>query len=335
MKIPARRKALFLLLTVCVVTALFLVFGTELLFHEKSKSPSAVRFMSTEARLQRGSYLVNAVARCPYCHSKLDWALPGAPPKANGFLAGRVFADEGFPWLTAPNLTPDIETGVGLWADETLARAIREGVGHDGRILVPTMPYRSFRRLSDEDLASVILYIRSIPAIRNELPKTQTPPMISRNLTTPESITNPVPQIEPMNQVAYGRYLVEICACEACHTPQDDRGLPMDGLAFAGGFVFETPIGRLASPNITPHPSGIPDYDNEMFVRVIRTGRVGARNLNPEMPWGYFRHMTNEDLDAIFGYLKTVRPIKHSVDNGEPATYCRVCSRTHGFGERN
>ena len=66
--------------------------------------------------------------------------------------------------IVAPNLTPDPETGAGNWTDDQLARAIREGIGHDGRALFPMMPYTHFREMSDEDLASVIVYLRSLTA---------------------------------------------------------------------------------------------------------------------------------------------------------------------------
>jgi hypothetical protein len=56
----------------------------------------------------------------------------------------------------APNITPDVETGAGIWSGDQLTRAIREGVGHDGRALFPFMPYPDFRALSDEALASII-----------------------------------------------------------------------------------------------------------------------------------------------------------------------------------
>ena len=70
----------------------------------------------------------------------------------------------------APNLTPDPETGAGSWTDDQLARAMREGVGHDGRALFPIMPYQHYRNMSDEDLASVVVYLRSLPPVHNQLP---------------------------------------------------------------------------------------------------------------------------------------------------------------------
>jgi hypothetical protein len=73
--------------------------------------------------------------------------------------------------VVAANLTPDRATGIGNRTDDMLARAIREGVGHDGHLLDPTiMPYEFYHSMSDEDLASIIVYLRSIPAIRNYLP---------------------------------------------------------------------------------------------------------------------------------------------------------------------
>ena len=76
-------------------------------------------------------------------------------------LPGKVYA---------PNITPDAETGAGNWSDDQLARAIREGVGHDGRALFPLMPYPDFHSMSDEDLASVIVYLRSLPPVHKPRP---------------------------------------------------------------------------------------------------------------------------------------------------------------------
>ncbi len=59
--------------------------------------------------------------------------------------------------VIASNLTPDSETGAGTWSDDALARAIREGIGHDGRTLFPIMPYESYRHLADEDVASIVV----------------------------------------------------------------------------------------------------------------------------------------------------------------------------------
>ena len=113
------------------------------------------------------------------------------------------------------------------------------------------------------------------------------------------------------------------------------KGQNIPGMDFAGGFVLEGPWGRVASANITPDPSGIPYYDEALFIQTMRTGYVKARELNQIMPWWHFRNLTDEDLKAIFGYLRTLKPVKHRVDNTEPPTLCKLCGSRHGLGDRN
>ena len=103
------------------------------------------------------------------CHSPLDVSGGGLKVAEGKAFAGRPFAPDGVPFATAPNLTPDRETGIGTWSDDMLARAIREGISHDGRAMFPVMPYQKFRRMSDEDLAALVVYLRSLPPIRNPM----------------------------------------------------------------------------------------------------------------------------------------------------------------------
>ncbi len=70
-------------------------------------------------------------------------------------------------------------------------------------------------------------------------------------------------------------------------------------------------------------------------MKTIRTGKVGTRVLNSRMPWVYFRNMTDEDLKAIFAYLRTIAAVKHRVDNTESPSYCKRCGQTHGLGNLN
>jgi len=189
--------------------------------------------------------------------------------------------------------------------------------------------------MSDEDLASVVAYIRSIKPVRNALGVTSLPEEIKQSLPPVEHISEPVASPDFSDPVKRGEYLVTIGNCTECHTPKDKRGAPLPGLDFAGGFVLEGPWGKVASANLTSDPSGISYYDERMFIDVIRTGQVKARQLSSIMPWNYFRNMSDEDLKAIFAYLKTVTPVKHRVDNTETPTLCKVCGFRHGFGDRN
>lgn len=98
---------------------------------------------------------------------------------------------------------------------------------------------------------------------------------------------------------------------------------------------MEGPWGRVASANLTSAPSGISYYNENIFLKVMRTGQVGARQLNPIMPFSFYRGMTDEDLSAIFAYVHQLPPVKHRVDNTLPPTYCKICKQRHGAGDQN
>jgi len=300
------------------------------------RSLSNVRFDPTRARLERGKYLAEGVLGCFDCHSQRDWTMDGAPVIQATRGGGAVFPDAGAPGrIVAPNISPDTETGAGTWTDDMFARAIREGISHDGRTLFPIMPYQGFSKLSDEDLASVIVYVRSIPPVRNQLPKTEIPfPVNLLIRDAPRPITSPVPAPDLPDQVQRGAYMAQLAGCAQCHTPSV-KGKPIAGLELAGGSRFEGPWGEVSSANLTPDPSGIPYYDEAMFLKAIRTGHVGARKLSPVMPWQVYKNMNDQDLKSIFAYLKTLAPVTHRVDNAEPPTFCRRCNSKHGLGVLN
>lgn len=293
-------------------------------------------FERTPARLRRGKYLVEAVLACNHCHTPLDWTKHDPPIPSGMELAGVDLGTDNVGHLVIPNLTPDPETGAGKWTDDMLARAIREGIGHDGRALYSLMPYRLFRLLSDEDVASVVVYLRSLPPARNPLPKTQLNSSVQNTTQNkPRPITEPVLAPDLSTPVKRGAYLVSIIGCAECHTPEDEKGDSIASMRFGGGLIFAGPWGKVASANLTPDASGIPYYNQALFIRALRTGYVGAREINPVMPWWIFRNMTDEDLTAIFAYLKTLKPVSHRVDNSVPPTRCPLDGAMHGAGDRN
>ena len=323
-------------LVVVLSVAISLTIGWRPFIGPRARPLTDRTFESTPQRLARGQYLANNLG-CFECHGEYDWTRHDAPLIEGTRGAGYSdFPMAGLPGhIVPPNITPDPETGAGRWTDDMLARAIREGIGHDGRALFPFMPYPDFRYASDEDLASVIVYLRSIPPIRKALPPTEIIfPVKYLIRTVPQPITEPVPEPDLSTPVKRGQYLVTIAACADCHTPQT-KGQPIRGLEFAGGFILEGPWGRLASANITPDASGISYYDEALFLEMVHTGYVKARKINQIMPWEDFRGLTDEDLKGIFAYLRTLKPVKHRVDNTEPPTYCKLCGFSHGAGNQN
>jgi mono/diheme cytochrome c family protein len=324
-------------LALLLAAAISLTIGWRPFIGPRERALTTRKFEATPERLARGKYLTENALDCFACHSQRDWTQHDAPliPGTEG--GGQdPFPLEGLPGkVYPPNISPDKETGAGNWTDDQLARAIREGIGHDGHALFPMMPYENYRHLSDEDLASVIVYLRSLPPVHHVVPKTELIfPVKYLIRSVPQPITAPVPPPDLSTPVKRGEFLVRVAGCRDCHTPQKN-GQPLPGLDLAGGWVMQGPWGYVASANITPDPSGISYYDETLFLDVMHTGYVKARKLAPIMPWWVHRGLTDEDLKAIFAYLRTVPPIKHRVDNTDPPTPCKVCGFAHGAGDRN
>ncbi|MBP6823618.1 MAG: cytochrome c [Acidobacteria bacterium] len=300
----------------------------------KARTVTNRTFESSPARMERGKYLVKNVMGCFYCHSDRDWKGEGAVPIEARKGAGAVFYG-GPGKLFAPNITPDKETGVGNWSDDELARAIREGVSRDGHALFPIMPYMNYRKLPDEDLASLIVYLRSIPAVKNSVEKSKLDFPLNLLVNTMPQPLEAAVTADLSTPAKRGEFLATMGSCSDCHTQVNEKGEPLPGMYLAGGFTLNEPTGETTAANITPDPSGISYYDETLFLEVMRTGQIKARKLNPTMPWSIYGKMTDEDLKALFAYLKTVPAVSHRVDNTEKATPCKVCKGKHGFGDRN
>lgn len=328
-----------------IVLALLVVLGVAVtktigwrpIIGPRHRALTARKFESTPQRLVRGEYLVQHVALCILCHSEHDFKERDAPVIQGMLLAGAHMDEEGIPGdVYSPNLTPDPETGAGRWSDDQWSRAIREGIGHDGRALFPMMPYGNFRSMSDEDVAAIVVYLRTVQPVHHQQPATKLIfPVNYLIKAAPEPLTDPVPEPDRSTPEKRGAYPVKMATCSDCHSPSDDHGNEIPGLDFSGGNLFVGPWGSVASANITPDVSGISNYDKKLFIQVMRTGMVGARPLRFLMPTSLFRGMTDDDLSDIFAYLKTLKAVHHRVDNNLPPTYCKLCRQKHGAGDQN
>lgn len=311
--------------------------GWAVVLGPKARPVTDRRFEPSPARLARGEYLVESAA-CFHCHSEHDLSTPEYPVAAGRKGAGWDMPIPELGQVVARNITSDPETGLGNWTDDEIARAIQEGVSRDGSALFPIMPYMNYRNLDDEDLASVIVYLRTVPPVRQVRARSKLifPLSILVNVM-PQPIESHAPVARTTPQ-ARGEYLVRtVTGCQDCHSPQKD-GVPLPGLELGGGSKFNDPGQNMApvhSVNITSDASGIAHYDEGLFIEVLRTGVVGGRQLTHIMPFHSFRNLTDDDLRDMFAYLKSVPPVKHRVSNTDPKTLCPVCGETHGLGDRN
>ena len=314
-------------LVLLVVVALAAIGVSYLALRKPAQKPAAAeKIEATPERLARGKYLAHHVSMCIDCHSEhtLAYGMPQKPGRegVSGLIWDRRI---GFPGtLAAANITPDPETGLGKWTDGEILRAIREGVDREGKALFPIMPYGHFRHMSDEDAKSIVAYLRTLPAQRYEEPKKSLDlPLNFVEKFVPKPVEAPVPAPDRGDTVAYGKYLTTIAACGECHTPKDDKGQPLPGMEFAGGFEMHGPGFRVVTSNITPHPSTyMGRATKEEFIARFRsfasftaeTAPPAPKGRNTLMPWISYAGMTDEDLGAIYTYLKTLPPVDHKVN---------------------
>ncbi len=281
-----------------------------------------LKFDHTEDRVARGRYLANSVAVCMDCHSTRDWSRFSGPlvPGTLG-SGGEAFTQElGFPGrFYAKNITPH---GIGDWTDGELLRAIAAGVGRDGKAFFPVMPYLSYGSLDKEDLLDIIAYLRTLAPVASVVPPSE--PDFPMNLILNTIPSKPAFTVRPgkTDQVAYGKYMLTMAACAECHTKQE-KGSPVPGMDLAGGFEFKLPMGSvLRSSNITPDKeTGIGHWSEDAFVSRFKMyaeasytpPAVNGSEFQTIMPWTMYATMEEDDLRAIYAYLRTVPPVNHRV----------------------
>ena len=287
--------------------------------------PLEVKVAITPARLARGKYLFN-LADCDGCHSPRDFSRFNGPVIASGRGKGFVFPPElGLPGMVAPrNITPDAETGIGQWSDGEKIRAIREGISKDGTALFPMMGYESFRHMSDEDTYSLVAYLNTLAPVKNAVPRSRIAFPVSLLMKSAPQPAGHVAEPDRSNKVKYGEYLVTLAGCMGCHTPAK-KGKPLPGLTLAGGEQFAFPGGMtVVSANITPDlQTGIGSWSEQDFLdrfyQYKEYVEKGAPAVGPEsftlMPWLNFAQLEPEDLQAIYAFLRTQKPVYHAVDS--------------------
>jgi mono/diheme cytochrome c family protein len=269
-----------------------------------------VKAPDTPEAIERGRYLAEAMTGCAPCHSPIDESRPGDFPVADMVYAGRTFSEEmGFPGtIVAANLTPDPETGIGRWTDGEIVRAMREGIGRDGRALFPLMNYPHYRDLSDEDVLAIVAYLRTQTPIRHDPGRTSLNFPVNFLIRTVPRPVDGSPAGYPPPGVERGRMMMNVMLCGECHTPSE-QGQPVAGMALAGGSPMTGAWGTVYAANITSHPSaGIGAFSDEDLRRVFREGKNRAGRELWVMPWSVTRNLTDEDLDSLIAALREVPP---------------------------
>ena len=255
------------------------------------------------AVIMRGKHLVFGAGHCADCHSKsnVDSLLKLGQDVP---LTGGMMFELPLGKLYTKNITPDKETGIGNYTDAEIARALRYGVHPDGTVVYAFMP---FHNMTDEDMTAIISFLRIQKPIQNKVPdhelnllgKTVKAFMIKP--TGPDGEV--AKQITRDSSVAYGKYLANnVANCGGCHTERSLSGAFI-GEPFAGGSKIENFI----TPNLTIDSSSrIFGWSRKNFVDRFRMGKLISKS---PMPWQSFQRMSDEELKAIYAYLKTLKPV--------------------------
>jgi mono/diheme cytochrome c family protein len=261
---------------------------------------------AAQTPLERGRYLVDTVMTCHNCHTPMG---PNGPQFDKALSGGLRFDEPPFD-VTASNITPDPDTGIGKWSDADIKKALQFGIRPSGVRLAEIMPSGYYQILTPGDLDGIVAYLRSIRPVANKVRdpvyKIQVPHQVF------PGAEKPMAPADLNDKVKRGFYLVTIAHCLECHTP---FGPPGSGVDFQnslgkGGRDFHGPWGLSVSRNITSSKTkGIGDWTDAEIKRAITQGeRKDGTKLKPPMGFPYYARMTDGDLDAMVAYLRTLPP---------------------------
>jgi mono/diheme cytochrome c family protein len=256
---------------------------------------------------ERGAYLVNGVGGCSNCHT------PRGPGGATDLLLDKRLSGSTQTFqapqytVKGSNLTPDRATGLGAWTDDQIKIAIAQGKSRDGRQLAPNMPSAAYAIMTARDRDAIVAYLRGIPAVSNAVqkPEYKAPFEITQ---FPDNTEWPEENLK--DTVKRGQYMAALGHCMVCHS----KGTPPDKMDYVngmggGGRKFGAQQ-NVTAANLTT--KGVASWTLAEFKRALQEGvSKDGRKLNPPMVdfAQYYKTMTDDDIGAIFAYMKSLKPV--------------------------
>jgi len=301
------KKTIKITLAVLVPISLFLLY-VQFSYQRVFEAPAitGISAKTDSVTVERGKYLVLGAAHCYTCHMPDSLLQKGMKqPMLGGYVFETPFAQ-----FNTPNLTSDVETGIGSYTDEQLARAIRYHINHDGHAMVGFMSYNS---MSDDDLTAVVSYLRTVPAVKNKVPGhnyNMLGKILMRFMIEP--VKAEVQNVTPDSTAEYGRYLAyNVTNCNGCHTQRDATG-QIVGKPMAGGSSWDYEDAVYTSPNLTFNDSTgrIVQWSQQEFINRFRMGKVFPHT---PMPWGAYQSLSDRDLSALYKFLKSLTPVHNEI----------------------
>lgn len=298
----AARVFLAALIVALLATVAFYVLRPRVPVATNDAGRGAVTNATTRV-ITKGEYLARA-GDCVACHTT---------PGGREFAGGRAMPTP-FGNIYVPNITPDEETGIGLYTADEFYRMMHTGVARDGKLLYPAMPFASYTKVTREDSDAIYAYLMSVPPIRQQnrphelrFPYNKRELLVGwRTLYFREGEYKPDP-----NQSAQwnrGAYLVQgLGHCSMCHTAVNLLGGSQESRAFEGGMI---PNQNWYAPSLTSNREAglgewsLKDISNLLQVGVSQRGTVYGPMA--EVVYNSLQYLSDEDVLAMAVYLKSL-----------------------------
>lgn len=263
---------------------------------------------AAETPIERGSYLVNAVMACDGCHTPRG---PGGLIMERRFSGGSIVWDGPAYTVHGSNITPDRDTGIGAWSEDDIKRLLISGVRPNGVSVAPQMPYGFYRILTPSDLDAIAAYLKTVKPVSNEMP-----PSVYKAAAYPVPLPGAETSIGdavPQDQAKRGFYLATLAHCMECHSRKPDGTQDFKNWWGKGGHEMKGPFGSVVVANISSHKErGVGAWTDGELKRALTEGisRDGRVLKLPMARQRYFSRMTEQDLDAIVAWVRTIPPIE-------------------------
>lgn len=280
---------LFLIGSFCVLILMAL-----LLFLPPSVSGSAALSESEEA-IERGKYLVIA-GGCISCHRGED--------EEESFVGGLALESD-FGTFYAPNITPDMETGIGSWQAKDFLLALQHGRKPGGSFYYPAFPYRAYAGLRDEDVLDIGSYLMSLDPQNNVVPKAQTPIWLNRWAMAGWNLLADMSEADAESfddkLVARGAYLARnLGHCSECHTPRNAVGILDASREFAGATLGEEVIEAINAEALSEWTTN--NFDIFLFIGLKPDGDFAGGDMNDVVEHNTSK-ISDEDRDALAAFF--------------------------------
>ena len=278
---------------------------------------AASAMAAAQSPVERGDCLVNTIMACGTCHTQRD--TNGKPIADKAFSGGGLTLKTAAFIVTASNITPDVETGIGGWSDGEIAQALVTGMRPDhGRLagvpLAAVMPANFYKALLPDDLDAIVAYLRTVKPIRNEVTApVYKAPVHREPFPEAEAGFNTAVFADPARR---GAYLATIGHCMECHSTFSRGvsdfvgGLGRGGRKFAAGQGQPGSTPSIAANITSDSVAGLGAWTDQEIARAITQGiSRDGHALKPPMAYGYYAGLKPSDLADIIVYLRTVPPL--------------------------